>query len=1769
MMVLVWRLTRIVPDTDRNVCQEVHILGRGKSTVGRHNINKVICNSLLVSRRHCILNVQEDGTLTIMDLETSNGTFIGEQKVLSGREITLLNGDYIGIGCPAVGTVFEELYHDSENITRPFAFRVECTKSEDKRASLSLINSSEVSSINEKSKNYLVENASEINKRDTLNIQLGVKRPAPASENGCSPKVRKLSENGIQQNENIILDDNKMTVSDIVVNVSEPCTSTGVSKQSSTEQKNINNVAAYCNNVKAEAKYDNSKKQDISLDNGTEKLSDNSESVLHDNILDNKKIVSWNIIGSHLGSEAKNNVYGMPGSSDKHSEIKLTSVKDNKLYTISEKNVKLEKFASTVPNNRNHETLAISEKSVNLKKATSAVTGDKNEKEKSEDNSVLSLLSYSLEDSVICLDSDDEMPSSQIFDDVQIKIEPTEDTSEDNKEEWEYNDGDDNGNDDYDEISVIAEDFDRPWIDRLTTTESFKISEGKHGTERDCDSECVFENKCPSANKVELSMDVEDDVSDKIASRKKFDPTSQNIMKSEHTDEDVIDLTYDKREKVKGKKIMGNDIAHSLEIPRNSSLKGSKRKISDIHCNLIKKETHNTESDKIVKQSVTKMCYTESSNRLKSDVKSFVKGGRAAVDSKINENKHVRNFKTGVVQDIASKDAAENNNSSRNNNTTAGRQSDSEDENIETYNTYRDFKNTLIQNVISYRNNVHVPGEKNDHCKVLLEDKGVKMVAIEECSSEDTITQKNKLSIKEKKGNSLTKKAILVDAAPLLPKQTKRRKAKGVGREQTVVESGKEKTNEILKKKKLREIAEKQNLLAARNDIKTNRVSGSAKIKMTHINRGDRLVNEIVTNTRVLKQKKSADATSSFVDYKIPKKGTEDGTDSNFEVESKMKIMELRNSSDDLVRGNSKQRINPSLSEPHSGGCLKNITNIAAPAQSTSSRRKVTFSTNVIVHEIEFIETCKRKPVKKDVPLIVQNPTVQKPNKVLCKDRTVLSYPEDTIYDVCSWNILWCEEQQRLPSTVIPPLCSQVICDMKDDFVSFEDYRRCLYPLLLLELWASISTSHNSLQSKRFLFNAAVDDTRELKIKSSIPEKPGEQPKMFLIMTCHLLLTQELYNQNSYPRYGDIIGIEFTVLPDSNCKKKIIERRFAYVSGARCVPFDDRRNFPRQDLLTHCPTPKYIVYMTLSIKGRGGRAVDKSVFVKIRPLKNIVSDLRVFQALEMLPNSPLCNVILSPATNHVDVNVDDTKDAIYYSEAPLNKSQTKAVLTAAKMCVEGTTGISFIHGPPGTGKSHVIVSLIMQIWLSSYRKSKPRILLCAPSNAAVDEVVARLLKIRQTLSESKRFRIVRNGRAEITNPQVRNVSVENLAERELAKDDETQQDNESCELEVSLLKANQRCISLTIDYYKGKNQDTTGCEQKLAYITKKINDYQNPKQNGILADEKRRKRKEKEIILLQHANIIATTLSSCFNSQMENAFRYSRTLIGEENLGFTCCIVDEATQCSEADTLIPLMLGIKTLVLVGDPKQLPATILSPVAKEKGLGKSLFARNYAWMSSREGRDHAKLYKYPVHLLDTQYRMHPAIAEWPSCYFYSRKLHTEPIMEQLRRSPLLPYVILSLESDQADTREENAAERKVITNLLNSIIKKDGCRDMTFGVVTPYQKQRQRLINDLKGMNALSSNVEVGTIDSFQGRERDVIIISCVRTDGIGFLSDPQRLNVALTRARSSLIVCGNFRSLEKDHTWMSLLSNARKRKVLKHVNQEMVKHSEHILDLVAI
>jgi len=128
-------------------------------------------------------------------------------------------------------------------------------------------------------------------------------------------------------------------------------------------------------------------------------------------------------------------------------------------------------------------------------------------------------------------------------------------------------------------------------------------------------------------------------------------------------------------------------------------------------------------------------------------------------------------------------------------------------------------------------------------------------------------------------------------------------------------------------------------------------------------------------------------------------------------------------------------------------------------------------------------------------------------------------------------------------------------------------------------------------------------------------------------------------------------------------------------------------------------------------------------------------------------------------------------------------------------------------------------------------------------------------------------------------------------------------------------------------------------------------------------------------------------------------------------------------------------------------------------------------------------------------------------------------------------------------------------------------------VSIGVITPYNNQKILVTRKIKERIAMLPETtkrkfayEVNTVDSFQGQERDVIIMSCVRSNGIGFLADRQRLCVALTRARNTLVLCGNFAAFEKNSMWKALLSDARARKVFVNMraNCDVNEITRHII-----
>ncbi|MCO5565192.1 hypothetical protein L7F22_018865 [Adiantum nelumboides] len=288
-------------------------------------------------------------------------------------------------------------------------------------------------------------------------------------------------------------------------------------------------------------------------------------------------------------------------------------------------------------------------------------------------------------------------------------------------------------------------------------------------------------------------------------------------------------------------------------------------------------------------------------------------------------------------------------------------------------------------------------------------------------------------------------------------------------------------------------------------------------------------------------------------------------------------------------------------------------------------------------------------------------------------------------------------------------------------------------------------------------------------------------------------------------------------------------------------------------------------------------------------------------------------------------------------------------------------------------------------------------------------------------------------------------------------------------------------------------------------------------------------------------------------------------------LKFRTVLVDEATQAAEPECLIPLVLGCKQVVFVGDHLQLGPVIMNKKAARAGLTQSLFERLII------------LGNRPIRL-EVQYRMHPNLAAFPSNMFYEGTLQSGVTgSERLRKNIDFPWPVpsspmfflqnlgqeeISSSGTSFLNRTEASNVEKIITAFFNA-----GVVPSQIGVVTPYEGQRGYIVNHMQIHGRLRKDiykeVEVASVDAFQGREKDYIILSCVRSNehqGIGFLSDPRRLNVALTRAKYGLVILGNPKVLSRHPLWHYLLVHYKEKGclvegVLSNLQPSMIQFSK--------
>ena len=444
-----------------------------------------------------------------------------------------------------------------------------------------------------------------------------------------------------------------------------------------------------------------------------------------------------------------------------------------------------------------------------------------------------------------------------------------------------------------------------------------------------------------------------------------------------------------------------------------------------------------------------------------------------------------------------------------------------------------------------------------------------------------------------------------------------------------------------------------------------------------------------------------------------------------------------------------------------------------------------------------------------------------------------------------------------------------------------------------------------------------------------------------------------------------------------------------------------------------------------------------------------------------------------------------------------------------------------------------------------------KLLVCAPSNAAVDELVMRFKgKIKTLSGESQNLSVVRLGRSDAMSANVLDVTLDELvnAKLKLANGPKNNTNEEvhklveahksTCE-ELNALRAKiheSKASGKSDDPQQNRNFELL--KRKKQQLSSQIDSTRD--RGEIIAREAEITRRRVQQEILDGAQVICATLSGSGHEMFQNL-----------NIEFETVIIDEAAQSIELSALIPLKYGCSKCILVGDPKQLPPTVLSREAARFQYEQSLFVRMQA--------------NYPndVHLLDTQYRMHPEISLFPSNAFYDGRLLDGADMAKLRTQPWHESKMLGAyrffdvkgfhQSAPGGHSLVNLAEIDVALSLFHRLI--TDCTGYDFkgkiGVITPYKSQLRELRSRFlrKYGESMLTVVEFNTADAFQGRECEVIIFSCVRASksmGIGFLSDIRRMNVGITRAKSSLWVLGSSQSLMQGEFWGRLIQDAKSR-----------------------
>ena len=555
--------------------------------------------------------------------------------------------------------------------------------------------------------------------------------------------------------------------------------------------------------------------------------------------------------------------------------------------------------------------------------------------------------------------------------------------------------------------------------------------------------------------------------------------------------------------------------------------------------------------------------------------------------------------------------------------------------------------------------------------------------------------------------------------------------------------------------------------------------------------------------------------------------------------------------------------------------------------------------------------------------------------------------------------------------------------------------------------------------------------------------------------------------------------------------------------------------------------------------------------------------------------------------------------------------------------------VRYIITAPGTGKTSTLVAILNSLHIRQFNKyyeevrrvaamttgnrnvklanavkCKPRLLVCAPSNAAVDNIILKIMQDGFVDGSGQRYNpsIIRVGVGQ--SDAVRDVALEKQVNAILAENLDIgrlettiagyKMELQRIRTDIMRLRRRVHALSkaspwpLSKDWEMRIDEDTFEETGRVYFVNHKdkLTTFEVPpppepgeKQFMATSMPEYRSYMQRIVKLVENFNSITTKLERCtiiqngLNSRGNDSIAIRQQLethildtvhivcttlgtagnrVLESAAKFEVVVVDEAAQSTEPATLAALQLGSRHAVLVGDPQQLPATIFNVSGRNSKYDRSLFQR-----LEEAGQI--------VYMLNLQYRMHPLISDFPRRIFYGGNLLDAPNVRNtdygnpLRRvmcsqvQAIKPFTLFDLDSKEHrdGTSLANRDEARLAVHLYTQLRQvTNGLSALTrVAVITPYAQQAnllRRVFSEALGQD-YDQLVEVNTVDGYQGREANIVIFSCVRaagSHGVGFLSDVRRMNVALTRAKFFLFVIARCDSIVVNPYWRDLVDHAR-------------------------